>query len=348
VAAIATAHQLCGGGAEWFFPLLDGGRIHPTADGHEAIAAEIEDVLADDGYQRAFLQQGETISYEIVVGALQELLDFLTFWGGSDFVMTLESPSGRIIERGSTAADVFHENGPGYEQFEITNPEPGVWTVSIFALEVDPGGEEVLFTSYQEGVPNERPIGAIEWTIDGDLVSLDGTSSADPDGEIVSFDWYVSSGADDAVYVGAEVEHRLVADEPVQITLVVTDNEGLTDFVTVRIFPMDIKPESSQNTLNPSARGVLPTALLSSAVFDATLIDTSSLTMGPGEATVAHEMDHVEDVNGDGLPDLVVHCPIPDLGSDRSTTTLCMSGVLTDGQSFEACDAVQIVGGGRR
>jgi len=216
--------------------------------------------------------------------------------------------------------------------------------VTIYAADVDPDGEEVRFTSYQEGAPNLRPEGVIEWTIDDGVLTLDGTGSSDADGEIVSHDWYVATAQTDEVYVGEIVEHPIVAQEPLQITLVVTDDEGLTDFTTVRIFPMDIKPDSDDNTLNLKAKGVLPVALLSSAVFDATTIDTTTLRMGPGQAEVAHPGGHFADVNGDGLDDLMLHFDIPSLGADKSTTRLCVTGLLTDGQEFVACDSVTLVG----
>lgn len=337
-------HQLCGGDTEWFYPLLSGGRIHPTAEGHEAIALEIEEVLADDGYLRAFLLPGEAVVYQVLVEQLQELLDLITFWDGSDFVMSLETPSGRVITRSTGAPDVFHENGPGYEQYEITDPEPGVWNVTILAADVPPGGEEVRFTSHQEGAPNQRPVGQIDWTIEGGTLLLDGSSSTDPDGEITAHDWYVASASDDAVYVGAQVAHEIASPGPLQVTLVVTDDGGLTDFVTVRIAPVDIMPGSDRNPVNPSSSGVLPAALLSSPVFDATTVDTTTLQMGPGGATLVHPGGHVEDVDGDGLDDLVMHFPVQDLGLADSTNWLCITGLLPDDQGFEACDGVQIVG----
>lgn len=78
--------------------------------------------------------------------------------------------------------------------------------------------------------------------------------------------------------------------------------------------------------------GVLPTALLSSSVFDATSIDTTALRMGPGQAEVAHPGGHFEDVNGDGLLDLLVHFDTPSIAADASTTLLCVVGELSDGE----------------
>lgn len=339
-----VGHELCGEEQEWFFPLLNDGRIHPTATGHKAMTDAIKDVLDDDGYQRFLLSPDEIVVFQVIVEHLQEFLDFITFWLGSDIIMSLESPSGRIITRDTAAPDVFHENGPGYEQFEITNPEPGTWAVTLFGADVEPEGEEVRLAVSQQAQPNQRPIAKIAWSVLEGTLSLDGSDSSDADGSIMSHDWYITTATDDIVYVGDHVEHSLSEVEPVVITLVVTDDDGLTDFAEVRVLPIDIKPNTDNNPLNLESVGVLPTALLSSSVFDATSIDTTALRMGPGQAEVAHPGGHFEDVNGDGLLDLLVHFDTPSIAADPSTTLLCVVGELSDGETFEACDHVTIVG----
>jgi hypothetical protein len=73
---------------------------------------------------------------------------------------------------------------------------------------------------------------------------------------------------------------------------------------------IDIKPGSYPNTINLGSNGVVPVAILSSASFDATQVDADTVDLagagvavrGKGNNTLAHE----EDVNGDGLMDLVV------------------------------------------
>ena len=127
-------------------------------------------------------------------------------------------------------------------------------------------------------------------------------------------------------------------------TLVVTDDGGLTDFATVRLLPTDIRPDSTKNVVNLKSKGVLPTALLASLVFDVTTIDIITLRMGIGGASIAHAGGHFEDVNGDGLIDLLLHFNTAELGADASTTQLCVTGLLTDGQEFQGCDNVRIIG----
>lgn len=70
---------------------------------------------------------------------------FSIVWGGSDVIMTLKSPSGRLIDRDTVAPDVIHDLDSNYEIYTILDPEPGDWEVSLFGADVPPGGEEVIF-----------------------------------------------------------------------------------------------------------------------------------------------------------------------------------------------------------
>jgi parallel beta-helix repeat protein len=67
---------------------------------------------------------------------------FTSMWPGSDVVMTLITPSGRIINRSTNAPDVTHINTPTSEIYEIDNPEEGYWDIELFGADVT-SGEEV-------------------------------------------------------------------------------------------------------------------------------------------------------------------------------------------------------------
>src|SRR5260370_31977998 len=67
---------------------------------------------------------------------------------------------------------------------------------------------------------------------------------------------------------------------------------------------IDIKPDSDPAPINPRAAGVIPVALLCSTTFDATSVDPTSVRFGPGQATPSRGA-HIQDVNGDGRPDMV-------------------------------------------
>jgi lysophospholipase L1-like esterase len=334
-----AGHELCSGGEEWIFPLLSAGRMHPTADGHEAIADAILAAIPADERPGVQVLPGQTQQFTFLVDAFKALLSIVSEWPGSDVVMTLISPSGTRYTRTTPGAGVYHANGPTWEQFEIPDPELGTWTIELFGADVDPGGELTKLSIYDEAAPNVRPTARPSLRRLPGTLLLDASSSFDPDGAIGSFTWYVASAAGETVLVGPQVELP-VATEPESITLVVTDDQGLTDFKTVPTIPVDVKPGSPVNSLTLGATTTVPVALLSSAAFDATTIDAGTVRAGAGEAaatSAAHQ-----DVNGDGRDDLLLGFAQPALEVRDGDTQLCITGVLPDGQGFTSCDVISV------
>lgn len=90
------------------------------------------------------IDPGETIEFMTSVPPGQSQATFSTSWPGSDVVMSLTSPSGRLIDRATVAPDVSHRVGPTFEVYTLTRPEAGEWTVSLFGADVAPG-EPVTF-----------------------------------------------------------------------------------------------------------------------------------------------------------------------------------------------------------
>ena len=93
------------------------------------------------------IMQGQTIQKYVIVPDNQLLFRGTITWPGSDVVMTLTSPFGRVIDRNTIAPDVTHELGATYETYSITNPDPGIWEVTLYGADVNTGGEEVVFSN---------------------------------------------------------------------------------------------------------------------------------------------------------------------------------------------------------
>jgi len=338
-----AGHELCSGGDEWFYGILSSGRFHPNQPGHFAMAEPIIDALAaHDALNRILVGPHETVVYRFTAGGGLQLLSVILEWPGSDIELTLTSPSGKTYTRSVPGPGVYHANGPTWEHFQIPNPEAGEWTASLYGADVKPGGEQALIQVYQGTPPNKRPVGAIDLRREGDRLVLDGSSSYDPDGTIVSHDWYVSTATTDDVYQGQVVSIPATTD-PATVTLVVTDNGGLTDFVTTSTLPIDIKPGSTENPINVGSTGDMPVALLSTAALDATSLDASKLRLGPKGAKAVLPHVHNEDVNADGKLDLMLQFPTQDIGVAAGMTTLCLRGELPDrGRTFQACDRIKV------
>jgi hypothetical protein len=108
---------------------------------------------------------------------------------------------------------------------------------------------------------------------------------------------------------------------------------------------IDIKPGSFPNAINPRSKGVIPVAVLSTPTFDALTVDVATVRFsgpaGPGEA---HGKGHPEDVNGDGLVDLVLHFSTPLSGIQCGDTVGTLVGSTLGGDAFVGTDSIVTVG----
>jgi len=107
---------------------------------------------------------------------------------------------------------------------------------------------------------------------------------------------------------------------------------------------LDIKPGGDLNSVNPSIDGILPVAILGSDTVDVTDVDGTTLAFGPNGAGLAHfRGPHFEDVDGDGLTDLLGHFRIENAGIQFGDTEACVTGKLLDGTPLKGCDSVRTV-----
>jgi len=109
-------------------------------------------------------------------------------------------------------------------------------------------------------------------------------------------------------------------------------------------FAIDVKPGSSRNVVNPRSQGVLTVAILTTDTFDATTVDPLSVKLGPNGAPEAHGRGHVEDVDGDGDLDLVLHFRIQQTGISCGDQSVSLTGTTLDGLLVKGLDAIQTLG----
>jgi hypothetical protein len=108
---------------------------------------------------------------------------------------------------------------------------------------------------------------------------------------------------------------------------------------------IDIKPGSDPNCFNSDAKGVIPVAILGSAVFETTAIDPFSVSLDGADVRVKGKSGNagsLEDVNGDGFQDMVVQI-IDEGGYDSGNTSATLTGQLQDGTPIEGSDSICIV-----
>jgi hypothetical protein len=114
--------------------------------------------------------------------------------------------------------------------------------------------------------------------------------------------------------------------------------------------PIDIKPGSGDNPINLTRASMIPVAIPSTDIVDSSdvLAGTACFGADPpdpsrSDCTESHATGHLEDVNGDGRVDLVLHFDTIETRISVSDTQACLSAETTDGRTVQGCDAIRIV-----
>ena len=119
------------------------------------------------------------------------------------------------------------------------------------------------------------------------------------------------------------------------------------DNITIKVAAaqvnIDIKPGSDPNSINPDSTGVIPVAILTTDTFDATTVDPLSIEFGPVGATESHSRGHIEDIDGDGDLDLVLHFRTQDTGIQCGNISASLTGETFSGQAIQGSDSINTV-----
>ncbi len=116
--------------------------------------------------------------------------------------------------------------------------------------------------------------------------------------------------------------------------------QGPVTFIPVQI---EIKPDNTTAPINVTSQGEIPVAVLSSSSFDATTINPTSARFGPGMATPLNNTAHQEDVNGDGLTDLVFQFDSPAAAIPCGATSATLTASTSSGTTVKGSGSVVTV-----
>ena len=111
---------------------------------------------------------------------------------------------------------------------------------------------------------------------------------------------------------------------------------------------IDIKPGSDDNVINLGSHGVVPVAILSTAEFDATTVDPATVALAGSNVAIRGKGDRLmtneEDVDGDGLADLVLQVETENLDPDTfQDGEAVLTGFTIGGMKVVGSDAITIV-----
>ena len=239
-------HHLCDGSPEWMWNIdwqcCDPERpaspysFHPNVDGQEAFAEAVRGVLATTpaGQTTHLVGPNQTVRREVPVIPNQPAVRAGVRWPGSDIELSLVSPSGRRITRATVAPDVTRHTGPTYDMVEVTNPEPGQWTVELFGADVPASGEEARLDVIVDPPVNQRPVAAASASLTRNTVTLDGGASTDPDGSIARYVWDFGDGWTEST-TSPTVTNTYAKPGTYHVTLTVYDDNGASAFTSLQV-----------------------------------------------------------------------------------------------------------------
>ena len=171
----------------------------------------------------------------------------------------------------------------------------------------------------------------------------------------------LANGASATVTIAVTVDPAAACGSSITNTAVVTsnksdpnlgDNSASADTTITCAVGLNIRPEEFPNRIRlAGGPRLVHVAILSNSSFDAPKdVDRTSLTFGHGgnENSLHREGRDCwrNDVNHDGLLDLVCNFIIRRTGFQASDTVGILKGKLLDGTTFEAQDSVVIIIGG--
>lgn len=137
------------------------------------------------------------------------------------------------------------------------------WAATLILLGVLVGWS--LLAACQQPV-NNKPV-ALFHTFSGSegiptSVLLDGTSSIDPDGIIVSYQWLFGDGTTGS---GAKVEHTYPQVDRFEVTLVVIDNQGASHMIAKTVDLSELERQDEATDWRSGTGGSLPAPVVHSS-----------------------------------------------------------------------------------
>ena len=104
--------------------------------------------------------------------------------------------------------------------------------------------------------------------------------------------------------------------------------------------PMPVAIDILADSIRLQPNKLVQVAILSDPVFSALNVDPATVFFGPGNAQEIHGKGHPQDINSDGLTDLLFHFSCAESGIVPGYQTVTLSGKLKTGEDFIGWDSV--------
>ena len=247
----------------------------------------------------------------------------------------------------SGSAYVFERTDSTWSQQTKLTPSDGAQD-DYFGFSVSISGDTVAVGAYQ-GDGNVTNSGSayvygerLEYTL---TINIEGDGDVDQDPSPPYYqgdDTEVTLTADPDT--GWEFDHWEGAlsgsTNPETVTM---DDDKTVTAVFILDIEIDIKPGSEPNSINPDSKGVIPVAILTTGDFDAASVNATTVLFGKEGNEAAPVHDALEDVDGDGDIDMILHFKTQETGIGEGDTEAILTGQTLDSKNFKGTDAVRIV-----
>jgi len=277
---------------------------------------------------------------------------------------TVSDPDGDTVSLSASAGAVTNNNGTWSWSLPTDDGPADGTSVTIEGDDGNGGTAQVSFTLIVTNVAPDASITGPASGLKGDPLTFDlsatDVSAAD---QAADFTYVVNWGDGSPVQtiVGAadiEVDHEFIAAGATTVIVTATDKDGGQsaafefDVNVIQPVDVDVKPGNAKNNVNAKSNGVIPVAIYTTADFDATTIDGNSVLLSsadPEDTGIAADHFALEDVDGDGDLDMILHFRTQDvlaaLGLDldpgeSETANAELTGETVDAVMLQGFDTI--------
>lgn len=312
------------------FASSHGGAYGPALDNVSVVADDGPETLARTSWEMiggnpivstpSFYPTHGHPGYYDYVGAIPAVDD--PAWG--------PAPDGEIIGFGGPNASVLSGcwTSIDYTFFQTLVDIPLSTTLTSFTIEFSGMDDGSRITVFNSGYPTGL-------VVPGSYVYLGATAT-------VNLASYMVAGETNRVVI-TQIDDCATGNNLAVARVVLNGDAIPAPVPTVEAVEIDVKPGSDVNPLNLNGNGVVPIAVLGSADLDVADIDPSTVAAGvDGDNASPVHGGHIEDVNGDGIDDIVFHFREYELGAVDGTESLTLTADGFGGEEFEGSDSVRI------